>query len=104
MALQNVLKLDPAEQILRAPEYLAARAAERIRLEGKLEGNLEGRVSMLSKQLEQRFGPRSESARKRLQTATATELDAMLLRVLNAASIDEVLGKPKRTPKKRATP
>jgi len=92
MALQQIMKLSPAEEIIFAEKVLAERAAERGRREGKLEGQQE----FLRKLLTQRFGELPPEADARVQAATPTELEKMGLRILSAATLDEVLGKPKR--------
>lgn len=100
-ALQNVLQLDPAEQILFAREYLNERAREEGRSEGRIEGRIEGQLMVIATLMHQRFGPLPEFAQLRLAGARAVEVDAMTSRILNAASIEEVLGEPKQAPKSK---
>lgn len=59
---------------------------------GKLEGKREGERSVLQRLLTQRFGALTPAAIARLEAATLTQLEAMSLRVLTAASVEEVLG------------
>ena len=64
--------------------------------EGYAEGFTKGRNEqarvILEGQLAQRFGALSQATRARIEAATLTELNAMTLRVLTAATVDEVLG------------
>ncbi len=63
---------------------------------GRLEGELKGRRTMLRRLLTQRFGTLSPENIARLESASLEDLDAMTLRVLTAASADEVLAEPPR--------
>jgi hypothetical protein len=60
MALQNVLNLSPAEEVMYAHEIRARKAEERGRklgMElGEKRGKLEGKLELVSKLLTQRFG------------------------------------------------
>ena len=89
MALQQVLKLSPAEEILFADKVLEQRAFRK--------GTREGMLGMLSKLLEHRFGAVPAHVTTSLEAATQSELEEMGLRVLRATTLDEVVGKPKRT-------
>jgi flagellar biosynthesis/type III secretory pathway protein FliH len=116
MALQQVLKLSPAEEILFADKVLEQRAfrkgIRKGKLEGKLEGMREGKLEgtregirkgtlgTLSQQLEQRFGALPAHVTTRLEAATQSELEEMALRILSATTLDDVVGKPKRSPPK----
>ncbi|WP_246129596.1 DUF4351 domain-containing protein, partial [Verticiella sediminum] len=60
------------------------------RLEGRGEGRHEGLRQALSSQLERRFGPLPTHARERVQTASVDTLQIWLLRVLDAARLDDV--------------
>jgi predicted transposase YdaD len=62
------------------------------RLEGKLEGKLEGEVTLLLRQLTKRFGPLDESIRSRLENATLEQLELWAERVLDAKTLDDVIG------------
>ena len=90
------------------PEMMAAfkqlEEAQRAYREGQREGELRGELrgvlkgqrestrSTLQRQLTHRFGALTPAAVARLESATLDELDAMTLRVLTAATVDEVLG------------
>ena len=50
---------------------------------------------LLLRQLEQRFGALPEEARSRIAAASSSEVDAMVLRVLTANTLDEVLDEPR---------
>lgn len=100
MALQNLLNLSPAEEVLYAHEIRSRRAKEEGWREGKLEGKLEGELDgvrlVVTKLLTKRFGPLSHKATTHLQTATKSELEDIGMRLLAASTLEEVLGKPKR--------
>lgn len=61
------------------------------RQEGRREGRQEGEFSLLSRQLTRRFGPLPEATVNRLKHASLDELELWADRVLDAASLDEVL-------------
>jgi hypothetical protein len=86
-ALEDLIesRLDP-EMVALWTQYEAGK------LEGKLEGEFKMARSMLRRLLTQRFGALSPAAVARLESAALSELDAMSLRVLTAASVNEVLG------------
>ncbi len=69
-----------------------ARGLER----GKAEGLERGKAEGLTRLLERRFGPLPATARDRIAAAGPGELDAWLDRVLDADSLDAVLGKSDR--------
>lgn len=50
---------------------------------------------LLLRQLEQRFGALPEEARSRIAAASSSDVDAMVLRVLTANTLDEVLDEPR---------
>lgn len=60
--------------------------------EGRREGLQEGRAAILLRLLERRFGPLPEVALQRIASADARTLEDWSLRLLDAASLDEVLG------------
>lgn len=60
---------------------------------GEKKGRNEQGRAILEGLLTQRFGSLSPATKARLEAATLTELNAMTLRVLTAATVDEVLGK-----------
>ncbi|GAA5235568.1 hypothetical protein FOZ76_04340 [Verticiella sediminum] len=55
-----------------------------------LTGRHDGLRQALSSQLERRFGPLPTHARERVQAASPDTLQAGLLRVLDAAGLDDV--------------
>ncbi|MBK9266395.1 MAG: hypothetical protein IPM54_42240 [Polyangiaceae bacterium] len=61
---------------------------------GRVEqrGELKGRRNALKQLLGARFGELAQEALARIDAATAKDLDAMVLRVLTANTLDEVLG------------
>ena len=58
---------------------------------GEKKGELKGELSILRRQLTQRFGTLSSAHVARLESASLDDLDAMALRVLAAESVDAVL-------------
>ena len=89
--------IDPMENTVIKGYFL--RGKEEGRLEGKLEGRVEGEqdgarreaMSLLTRQLERRFGPLSEAARHQLETADLATLEDWSLRLLDATSLEQVL-------------
>lgn len=59
---------------------------------GEKQGERRGERKTLQRQLAQRFGALSAAHLERLEAASLEELDDMTLRVLTAASVEEVLG------------
>jgi len=55
------------------------------------EGRQETRIHTLQRLLEKRFGPQPASLQERLAAASAEQLEAWTLRILDAASVEEVL-------------
>ncbi len=107
VTFRDVPNFSPAEEIIYLELVLM--------YEGWREGRREGMRTVVSNLLTQRFGPLSAHVTERLQAATKAELEAMGLRILDAKTLDEVLGKPKRrtptstvrpseTPARDATP
>ena len=70
------------------------RGLEKGRLEGRLEGEQKGRQEgeqlVLQKLLTKRFGPLPEDVLGQIRSASSTQLDAWVDRVLDAASLEEV--------------
>ena len=58
---------------------------------GLQRGRTEGRVETLMLQMGRRFGPVGDSVRDRIAGASADQLDAWLVSVLDAASVEEML-------------
>ena len=82
--LVGVLK----ETLMTACESLMQRGEAR----GEARGELRGRRVLVERQLMLRFGPLSEVAILRVQSADVPTLDTWAERVLAAGSLDEVLG------------
>ena len=69
------------------------------KLEGKLEGRLEAEIELLRELLEHKFGALPKRVQQRLAAADETALRAWSLRLLTAATLDEVFSKtPRRRP------
>jgi hypothetical protein len=58
---------------------------------GLEEGELEGERKVLRRQIEKRFGPIPDWAEERLTSRSATELEDLSVRVLDAQSIEDLL-------------
>ena len=69
----------------------ADKLIEQGRLEGRREGGLEGQRAMLVRQLEHRFGPLAGDALARVQAAGPDDLGRWAERLLDVATIDDVL-------------
>lgn len=65
-----------------------------IREEGRQEGRQETQVNTLLRLLEKRFGPQPTTLQERLNRASTEELDAWILRVLDAESAEQVFETP----------
>jgi hypothetical protein len=63
---------------------------------GEKKGHKEGQAHMLTALLEQRFGPLPEYAARAIEAADVDALLAMGTRVLDAASLDDVVPRPAR--------
>jgi len=59
--------------------------------EGKLEGKLEGERKVLRRQIEKRFGPIPSWAEEQLASPSAAELEDLIVRVLDAGSLEDLL-------------
>ncbi len=64
------------------------------RAEGEAKGQAEGEAKMLARLLERRFGPLPRSARERIAAAAIEQLDRWGDGVLEAQSLDDLLGQP----------
>ncbi len=60
------------------------------RAEGRTEGRAEGSAALLLRQLERRFGRLPATVRDRVRAATADDLEAWAMAVLDAGSLDAV--------------
>ena len=56
------------------------------------QGREQGRLNTLTRQLTRRFGPLPDAALARLQSATPDQLDLWTDRVLDAPTLEAVLG------------
>src|ERR1019366_1745647 len=90
------------EELLEVRNMLATRAEvwkqqwlqegeQKGRQEGEQRGRQEGEVAILLRQLERRFGALPDWARDRIAAADTAALEDWGLRVLDAASLDDVL-------------
>ena len=61
--------------------------------QGRAEGRVEGEQALFIRLAEKRFGPVPAWARQRLEAMSASELEETALRLLDAASLEELLGK-----------
>jgi len=66
--------------------------AQDLRAEGRVEGRVEGEANVLVRLLTRKFGPLPESTEAAIRAASLEQLDAWTDRVLDATSLDEVLG------------
>ncbi len=62
------------------------------RVEGRVEGRREGEAEILLRQMERKFGPVSDSHRKRVEQAECDQLLQWAERILIADSVEDVLG------------
>lgn len=91
--LLHVTEVDPdqlratLEALLQRPETPIMSTATRLRAQGRVEG----RVAALLRLLQKRFGPLPTEVEPRLAAATSEQIDRYLDRVLDAASLAEVL-------------
>jgi hypothetical protein len=60
---------------------------------GRVEGEVRGELKVLRAQLNKRFGELPAWAQERLERASAGQLDMWSLKLLDAASLDEALGR-----------
>jgi len=59
--------------------------------EGELKGKLEGKLEILRRLIEKRFGPIPEWAHERLAARSAAELEEVSVRILDVASVEDLL-------------
>ena len=85
-ARKSLQAMDPAKY-----EY-QSEFAKRFIAQGKAEGEIQGRAAVLIKQLTLKFGPLSSTVAEQVQQASADQLDRWAERILDAASLDDVLG------------
>jgi hypothetical protein len=89
-ARKGLQAMDPAKyeyQSEFAKRYVAQGKAE-----GQAEGELRGQAAILIKLLARKFGPLATETTDRLQQASAEQLDRWAERLLDATSLDDLLG------------
>ncbi|MFT0534364.1 DUF4351 domain-containing protein, partial [Castellaniella hirudinis] len=59
-------------------------------VEGKAEGSVEGQAKTLLLLVQRRFGPQPDAIARRIQAATATQLETWLLNFVDATELDDV--------------
>ena len=95
VALQQTLGNTLAEQIMYAGERRYAQGLHDGELRGELRGELKGELkaarNLLKRQLVQRFGRLPPEVIARIDAATQIQLDAMVPRVITAATLEEAL-------------
>ena len=64
--------------------------ADKLRAEGRAEGATNGRRALIEELLRRRFGPIPKRFQARLNQAAIPELDAIGIRLLDAATIEAV--------------
>jgi flagellar biosynthesis/type III secretory pathway protein FliH len=62
--------------------------------EGRQEGRQEGELAILQRQIEKRFGSLPSWAEQRLAGASMEQLEELATRVLDASSLEELIGSP----------
>jgi len=90
--------LDQLNSVVEQKDMLAERLGylgEKERREGRREGRLEGERRVLQRQLARRCGELPDWAAKRLETASAEQLEAWADEILVTASVEELLGNAK---------
>jgi predicted transposase/invertase (TIGR01784 family) len=81
-----------AAQIGPEAEEVYMSTADMLRAEGRVEGRTEEAARILVRQLTRKFGPVPDAVRERIDTATLDQLETWSDRVLDAATLDDVLG------------
>ncbi|MDI3283797.1 hypothetical protein [Polyangium sp. 15x6] len=95
IAVRALLDVQNAErEVVRALERKGNAELEKLKDGARDEGREEGRREALRPLLRARFGEISADAEARIAGATCTMLDAWILRLLDAKTIDEVLAEP----------
>ena len=77
--------------ILNIENKVLGREFERGLEEGKQQGREEGELKVLRRQIEKRFGPLPDWAEKWLASRSASELEELSIRVLDAETLEELL-------------
>jgi len=81
--------IDILENEILGPAF--KRGLEEGELKGELKGELRGELKILRRQIERRFGAIPKWAEERLGARSATELEELSVRILDAASIEQLL-------------
>jgi hypothetical protein len=86
--------MDAFEVLLRAAgkRWAQGQGLVEAKAEGKLEGRSEGKAELLLRQLARRLGPLPADLVPGLRALSHQELDVMAERVLEAHTLEEVLG------------
>lgn len=85
---QRMLTIDLSENEVLGPPYLLGR--EEGRAEGREEGRHEGQLTLLRRQIEQRFGSLPPWAQQKLSEYSVQDLETIGLRVLDATSLHDL--------------
>lgn len=91
MALQQLVGESIAEEILFGAERRIEKATRDGERRGERRGELKGERKLLKQLVAQRFGAQPQDAIACIEAASAEHLEAMALRVLTAATLDDVL-------------
>ncbi len=66
---------------------------------GSKDGIQQGELRILRKQMERRFGPIPEWVEERIAGESAEDLEALSVRLLDARSLEELIGEPGSEPR-----
>jgi hypothetical protein len=97
MFLAGLRKLEPlirreAEQMPILDDIMDHAVIGRERRIGREQGREEGERKIILRQIAKRFGPVPAAARKRIEALSASKLERIALRLLDAGSLGELLG------------
>jgi predicted transposase/invertase (TIGR01784 family) len=90
--LRDTVGAEEEETMSAAEKLLAQIGPAKWLQKGRDEGRVEERVEVLLRLLARRFGPLGPVVEQRVRTASVPEIDSFLDRVVDAATLDEVLG------------
>jgi predicted transposase YdaD len=79
-------------QETKAYQSVSAEGEVKGKAEGQADGKAEGKAESLKRLLTRRFGPLSAGAKQRIDTAPVAQLDAWLDGILDAASLEDLIG------------
>ncbi|MEO5351202.1 MAG: DUF4351 domain-containing protein [Magnetococcus sp. YQC-3] len=91
-AEEMALTFNVMENDVLRPMFLQAQMNSR--LEGRQEGRQEGEATLLTRQLQRRFGDLPPWASQKIATAELSTLEEWSLRILDATTLEEVLTEP----------